>query len=129
MSAFRNNLFQIGCDKFMKRKSILYALVICTSIICLIFIIFFINSYSDGNKNSSLSTTSIFANNNRMRSGYYLGEYGGKLATYSTSSNEPIEVFDVYVSSLPPNDVKKIREGIYASNEDDLHRLVEDFTS
>lgn len=107
----------------------LIILIVCTLIVCLFFTVFFIKSYSGGKGNSSLSTTSAKVNINNYKSGYYLGEYEGKLATYSTESDNPIEVFDVYIASLPSKDVEKIRDGIYANNEAELQRLIEDFTS
>ncbi len=113
----------------MKRKSILITLIICASIVCLFFVVFLINSYSNDNKNSNLSTTSVEANNNKHSPGYYLGEYDGKLAAFTTESDEPLQVFDVYLSSLPEDDIEKIREGVYAKDEQDLQRLIEDFTS
>lgn len=104
-------------------------MIICALIVCLFFAVFYIKSYSNKEENINLTATSEKANVNKHQSGYYLGEYEGKLATFSTESDEPLEVFDVFVSSLPEDDIKKICDGIYASNEDELQRLIEDFTS
>lgn len=106
----------------MKQKNILIVLIICTLIVCLFFVVFIIKTYSPKKEISSEITTYPVT-------GYLLGEYEGKLATYSTNSDVPIEVFDVYVSSLPVEDIEEIEEGIYANNEEALQSLIEDFTS
>jgi len=106
----------------MKQKSILIVLIICTFIVCLFFVVFIIKSYSPKKEFIKETTTYPVA-------GYLLGEYEGKLATYSTNSDIPIEVFDVFVSSLPLEDKEEIEEGIYANSEEELQSLVEDFTS
>ena len=43
--------------------------------------------------------------------------------------SSPDEVFDVYVSTLPPEEQQRISAGIEVADEVELARLLEDYTS
>lgn len=60
---------------------------------------------------------------------YTLTEYNGKIALYKKGYAMPVEIFDVYVSSLPQSDRELLTQGIDASNDDEAQRLIEDYTS
>lgn len=60
---------------------------------------------------------------------YTLSVYDGRIAVFENSDSQPIEVFDVYVSSLPYNEQVELRNGLTAADRDELQRLIEDYTS
>lgn len=108
----------------MKQKSVLITLILCTLIVCMFFLVFFIkNSEKKSPDKSTEQSTTAY------EIGYILGQHEGKLAVYKSSSSTPIEIFDVYISSLPSHDKGELEKGIYASSEDELQILIEDYTS
>lgn len=60
---------------------------------------------------------------------YVLGEYGGRLAVFSSGSSNPDLVFNVYLQSLPALDRTQLESGITAKDYAELVSLIEDFTS
>ena len=60
---------------------------------------------------------------------YRIGEWEGKLAVFLADSPSPNEVYDVYVSTLPPEEQQRIAAGIEVADEVELARLLEDYTS
>lgn len=59
---------------------------------------------------------------------YMLKEYNGKLAVFETNSEHPVEVFSIFVDSLPQVDRDLLKDGIPASTKAELLRLIEDYT-
>ena len=57
-----------------------------------------------------------------------LRDWEGRLAVFSPNGNAPIEVYDVFTSSLPPSEKKAIQEGVLVYSETELQRLLEDYT-
>lgn len=60
---------------------------------------------------------------------YRLREYQGKLAVFRAGESEPQQILDLDVSLLPPYDQGQLRAGIAAQGEEELARLLEDYTS
>lgn len=60
---------------------------------------------------------------------YYLREYNGKVAVFSEDGKTPDTVYDVYLRNLPDEDRKLLENGLRANNEDELQKLIEDYTS
>lgn len=60
---------------------------------------------------------------------YILKEYNGKIASFYYNSEEPIDVFDVSVNSFGEYDKQELYKGIVAYSEEELNRLIEDYTS
>ena len=60
---------------------------------------------------------------------YTLREFNGSLAVFREDGREPFELYDVPVDHLPESDRIQLREGITASGDEELRRLLEDFTS
>lgn len=58
-----------------------------------------------------------------------LGAFEGKLALFKGESRYPNEIFDVLLRSLPEADRLRLEEGIKVYDEEELKRLIEDFTS
>lgn len=60
---------------------------------------------------------------------YRIGVWEGKLAVFLAGSPSPDEVFDVYVSTLPPEEQRRLEAGIEITDEVELARRLEDYTS
>jgi len=60
---------------------------------------------------------------------YILKEYNGKIASFYYDDEDPIDVFDVSVNSFGEYDKQALYKGIVAYSEEELNRLIEDYTS
>ena len=60
---------------------------------------------------------------------YWLGVYQGKVAAFQAGQEEPIEVFDLYLSSLPEINQQELLRGLPAQNKRELQAFIEDYTS
>lgn len=60
---------------------------------------------------------------------FKISDFDGRIAVFDLKSDEMIEVFDVYLSSLPYDEQNEIKNGIFAENRQELQRIIEDFTS
>lgn len=57
---------------------------------------------------------------------FVLREYGGRIALFSESVDEPLAVYDTPITSLYPGDVELLREGVRLKNRAEVMRLIED---
>lgn len=53
----------------------------------------------------------------------------GYIALWKSGEPEPLKIFPYQVSSLPPADQARLREGIVIDSTDDLIGLIEDYLS
>ncbi|MBE6828443.1 MAG: hypothetical protein E7514_07560 [Ruminococcaceae bacterium] len=60
---------------------------------------------------------------------YTLGVYDGRVALYKRNFSMPVEIYDVYLDTLPEADRGLIENGIYAYSDEEAERLIEDYTS
>ena len=60
---------------------------------------------------------------------YTMSEYKGKIAVFKNGENVPIDIYDVYVSTLPQHDRTLLEEGIRIETPEELQRIIEDYTS
>lgn len=61
---------------------------------------------------------------------YVVKEWGGKLAVFRQGESHPEMVYeDVAVITLPPEEQKRLQEGIFLPDRASLNRLLEDYTS
>jgi len=60
---------------------------------------------------------------------FVLKDYNGRLALFEFGGAEPIEVYDVYTSSLPGEESARMASGILARDEEELLRILEDYIS
>ena len=58
-----------------------------------------------------------------------MGLRGKYIALWREGDPEPVRVFPYQISSLPPEDQKRLREGIVIENESRLIQLMEDYFS
>lgn len=59
----------------------------------------------------------------------YLGEWEGRLAVFFPGQDAPIQVYEVFLASLPSEEQTRLRARIPAADETELARLLEDYTS
>ena len=60
---------------------------------------------------------------------YIIGVYDEKVAVFTQGDAVPIEIYDVYISTLPERDQKTLEKGIEVKGKIELRRLIEDYTS
>lgn len=60
---------------------------------------------------------------------YVVGVYEEKIAVFTQGDSVPIEVYDVYVKTLPVSDQNSLRKGISIQGKSELKRIIEDYTS
>ncbi len=57
---------------------------------------------------------------------YHLGRFGNMVALFDETGTV-LEVYEIFVHLLPPDDAQALSEGIRIDSEDQLRRLLEDF--
>ncbi len=60
---------------------------------------------------------------------YIVKELHGKVAVFRNGEEAPIEITDTDIESLPDFDKQQLGIGVYAANERELKRLLEDYCS
>lgn len=60
---------------------------------------------------------------------FILGSHNGYVALWEGNDPQPKKVFPYSVSSLPPADQQRLKEGIPIESKEELIRLVEDYLS
>lgn len=60
--------------------------------------------------------------------GFYLRAYRGFIGLYRAGLNEPYDVVESPVAMLPAGDQEALARGVYAATEEELWRLIEDYT-
>lgn len=61
--------------------------------------------------------------------GYVLREYDGAIGVFVSGSKVPLSVIDIDVRTLPDADRTALANGIFAADEDELNRRIEDYSS
>ncbi len=60
---------------------------------------------------------------------YVIGVYQEKIAVFAQGDRIPIEVYDVYVSTLPEKDRQDLYKGVKVRGKAQLKLKIEDYTS
>ncbi len=60
---------------------------------------------------------------------YILKDYNGHLAVFNYGESSPIEEFDVPTESFGEYDKNMLKKGIAAYSDEELQKLIEDYTS
>lgn len=107
----------------MKKTPVYLVLITCTILVCIVIVAFLFNNKSTLNQPQENQTKQV------IDSGYLIKEYDGKIATFKPKSDTPIEVFDVYTSTLPESEITQLKKGIYAKDKKELQQLIEAYTS
>lgn len=92
-------------------------------ILVLSVLITFISVTSEGDLSQKESTTQ------ESRALYTLSDYKGKIALYKSGYAMPVEIYDVYVESLPQEERAKIESGISAQSDSEIIKIIEAYTS
>jgi hypothetical protein len=107
----------------MLKKNIKSLLLSCGLFILFIFILFGILSQFQPDTPADTQTESV------LEYHYVLKEYQGKIAVYSTQDEQPKQIFDIYLNTLPDSDVQRLKEGIPIQSEEQLEEYIQDFDS
>ena len=60
---------------------------------------------------------------------YTLSEYKGRIALYKQGYAMPVEIYEVYTSSLPQEEQQKVKDGIDAYTDSEILKIIEAYTS
>lgn len=113
----------------MTKKHILYMYIAAMSLTVIIFIMSAGMSFRKADISAEAARESSADISSEISAGYILKEYDGKLALYRSGSSKPYKKLSYDVSMLTDYDRQQVTEGIYAENETELNRLIEDLTS
>ncbi len=58
-----------------------------------------------------------------------IGEWEGRVAVFLPQASSPEQVYDTWVSSLPDEDQRRLREGVTVGDTAELAARLEDYTS
>lgn len=81
------------------------------------------------------SMINIFAGNNSAQSEknvsyeYILKSYDGKIAVYSAKNNSLEKVYNIYINTLPQQDIDMLNKGIKIKDSKELKSYIQDFDS
>lgn len=64
-----------------------------------------------------------------LQIGYFLKEYEGEIAVFRGDSKTPFRKLGIYTNVMTDEDKEMLSTGIFAQNEQELSRLIEDYTS
>ncbi len=113
----------------MTKKQILYMYIAAMSVTTIIFIMSAGMSFKRADISAEAAKESSADISSEISAGYILGEYEGKLALYRSGSSRPYKKLSYDISMLTEYDREQVINGIYAENEAELNRLIEDLTS
>ena len=97
-------------------------------IIILVLLSICIVTFAHLNKNEEKTKIQI-TTTTKCETKYTLKEFNGMLAVFENNSSKPREVYNISIKSFPEEDVIKLQKGITVNNEDELNKLLEDYTS
>lgn len=60
---------------------------------------------------------------------YLLKAWGGTVALFDKNGTEPLTVYEVAVQSLPPEEQRRLQEGIAVGSDEELQEILENYTS
>ena len=61
--------------------------------------------------------------------GFILGIHKGQVALWKDGQSKPIKVFPYQASMLPPEDQKRLEDGVHVDSIQQLRKLIEDYFS
>ena len=98
------------------------------TVMALVSGIFAVNGYlNEKTEPSDAEVTSVSEESKPEK--LLLGIYEGKLALFIGESPYPNEIYDFLTRTLPPEDQKRLSEGIEIFSKEELRLLLEDFMS
>ena len=64
----------------------------------------------------------------QLEDGFVVGTWEGRLAVFALGEAQPMQVYEVYIASLPPEEQVRLREGVTVPDRPTLAALIEDYT-
>lgn len=110
-----------GCDEM--RKTLQKCILISLCAFAVIGIAGFSSLNAGESKESTPQTTQT------PSPLYTFSQYQGRLALYQKGYAMPVEIYDVYLDSLPEEDRLQITQGISADSDAEIQKIIEDYTS
>ena len=105
----------------MKRKLIITALAITVTAAIL-----FNNDCQSVNLQNGIDNGETIA---ESETEYTIADYKGRIAVFEKGMATPIDVYDIFTSSMPEPDRIMLKKGIEIKNESELEEYLADFTS
>ncbi len=95
----------------------------------LVFSVFALSGFFEGEAPEDASQSGVFFGGDAEKTPMRLGIYRGYLALFVGTEETPYETYDVMARTLPEADRARLVAGIPVESEEELRRLLEDFTS
>lgn len=109
-----------------KLSSIFLAAAVVLSCIAIGLSLYFQNQGEESLAHASPSSSASAISGEQ---GYLLQEYQGHLALFQKGSDTPLEEYEVSVAQFSDYDQALLKKGVYAQTEEELRKMVEDYTS
>ncbi|BCI59847.1 BofC C-terminal domain-containing protein [Solibaculum mannosilyticum] len=74
------------------------------------------------------SSTQASPSSSAVTGGWVMRDYQGKIAVFQDGNDDPTQVLDIYVNSLPEHDQDLLESGIRIDDQKELQQLIEDYT-
>lgn len=103
-------------------------LAVFTSVLSVLVLSFSITNHFVNSKAAFINTTNPLTQSQPVYL-YYIGDYQGNLAVFKANNKQPIKIYDVYTSSLPPKDYEMVIKKIGVNSETELQHLIDEYTS
>ena len=94
-------------------------------VITLMLGLFALSLWTGLNPEENRGETDVSSSNETI---YVVKDFEEKLAVFKAGNENPITVYDFYISNLPDIDVNRLRDGIIAYSQAELQQIIEDFT-
>lgn len=111
-----------------KKRVIVFIAAIISILVCLSMVSIRIADTLATSADSIPAETEISEAEENMPQ-YVVSAYNNKIAVFEYGKSYPLEIFDVYVNSLPEPDVVSIQNGIHIYSTEQLRSVIEDYTS
>ncbi len=94
--------------------------------VCGLLVIAFAGYFSLNAGENTVQTTTAAQ---EVQPQYTFSQYQGKLALYQRGYAMPVEIFDVYLDTLPEEERLLVTAGICAETDAEIQKIIEDYTS
>lgn len=103
-------------------QRILIKCVLFSAALLIAIVLIAVISVNTGNKDvPEIDTTAVPT--------YVLSEYDGRIALYKNGYSMPVEIYDVYIDSLPESERLAVETGICADTDEQAQKIIEAYTS
>ena len=74
------------------------------------------------------SSTQAPPSSSTVQEGWVMCDYQGKIAVFQGGDDNPTQILDIYINSLPEHDQDLLKSGIRIDDQKELQQLIEDYT-